>query len=261
MAGNILQESLTPIKPKVLADERIFVYVPTASTSDKGIASFDATHFKINNGAVTMKVNNPFEIASLIKLSALEFEQEDETVKIKWPYAHTASSNITDGYGLVKIATESRGGLKYSEEGLLMIDPSIIPSTYSIVAMQTAISNNTSNISDLDRAIQQLTFNLGETDAELDALTLRVGTNETAISNIVTGITPANKATNDADGNKISITYSKVSDIINNLISTNINKPLSAYQGKIFTGPNNRFIRFITSTRKLECKYKYSKYN
>jgi len=57
------------------------------------------------------------------------------------------------------------------------------------------------------------------------------------INTIINGTTPANKATNDADGNEISSTYLKLINIANylvdNVISTNVDKGLTANQGKV----------------------------
>lgn len=83
MAGNILQGAITPVKPKVLEKENIFVYVEEASTSVKGIASYNADDFAVSAGRV----------------------------RIKWPYAHEGK------FGLVKIAPDSAGYLRFTDDG------------------------------------------------------------------------------------------------------------------------------------------------
>jgi hypothetical protein len=46
---------LVPEKPAILAEERIFVYVPKVSYDHAGIAKFAAEHFNIVNGTVSIK--------------------------------------------------------------------------------------------------------------------------------------------------------------------------------------------------------------
>lgn len=91
--ANILQKQIQPEQPKVLGEERIYVYVPEATYDDAGIASYNSDDFSVNNGRV----------------------------KVKWPYAHNKPTN-TNGYGLMKIADNSEGGLKYDENNLLTVD-------------------------------------------------------------------------------------------------------------------------------------------
>lgn len=84
MANNIFQQRIKPVVPKVLEKERIFVYVPKATTKDAGIAYYNPDDFTVSNLA---------------------------KVSIIWPYAHD------DKFGLVKIAKDSAGYLKFSEDG------------------------------------------------------------------------------------------------------------------------------------------------
>lgn len=212
--NNLFQQIVTPEKPKILADERVYVYVPTATNSDAGIASFKNKDFNIKDGRVsliwpmqmdieklsnplanvsrikvlsdefeqtgntatvinlntgeeyssktaevklkrtgrnaflrpdlvqldmhdfvakedgvgfvkyTIKENNPFVEPSLVQVDTKDFRTENKNiVRISWPLAHDASSNTnTNGYGLVKIANNSEGYLKYSENGFLELD-------------------------------------------------------------------------------------------------------------------------------------------
>ena len=88
MANNMFQEQITPDKPKILQQERIFVYVPKATTTTRGIASFDDTDFRLNNGKVYFKKNDPRVVPSLIKILAdpsqggLEYT-DDNIVKVQ----------------------------------------------------------------------------------------------------------------------------------------------------------------------------------
>ena len=55
MAENIIEEIVIPEVPKVIPDQEIYVYVPTASSSKKGVASFNDENFDIENGQVSIK--------------------------------------------------------------------------------------------------------------------------------------------------------------------------------------------------------------
>ena len=58
MANNILQSRLEPEKPKIISQERIYVYVPKATDNKAGIASYDTDYFRVNNESqVTIKPN------------------------------------------------------------------------------------------------------------------------------------------------------------------------------------------------------------
>lgn len=82
MANNIFQQQITPIKPKVLETERIFVYVPTATKNIQGIASFNERDFGVNNGQVSLiwpekmlieQLANPLNNVGSIKVLSDEF--------------------------------------------------------------------------------------------------------------------------------------------------------------------------------------------
>lgn len=112
MADNIFQQQITPEKPKILSQERIYVYVPKATNNTAGIASFPDSDFNVKDGVVTIKLN-------------LQDFNRDTTGKIaiNWPYAHNGSGTAnTNGYGLIKIAGDSAGLLKYDDNGLLEVD-------------------------------------------------------------------------------------------------------------------------------------------
>lgn len=82
MANNIFQQQITPIKPKVLENERVFVYVPTADKSTPGIASFNERDFGVNSGHVSLiwpekmlieQLANPINNVGSIKVLSDEF--------------------------------------------------------------------------------------------------------------------------------------------------------------------------------------------
>lgn len=75
--ANIFQTQVTPNKPKILSEERIFVYVPNATTSSKGIASFNPDQFSVIGGDVSLlwpmdmlveQLDDPLRQPSLVQL-------------------------------------------------------------------------------------------------------------------------------------------------------------------------------------------------
>lgn len=121
MGNNIIQESITPVKPKVLEKERVFVYVEEASDKVKGIASFDYDHFLTNKGNVKLNIEYfseaPFDRFSLLKLDRNDFLFNNRVTQINWSYAHDKSgSSRTNGFGLVKIEDDSAGYLKFTDD-------------------------------------------------------------------------------------------------------------------------------------------------
>lgn len=83
MANNIFQQRIKPVTPKVLENERIFVYVPKATTKEAGIAYYNPDDFTVSNLG---------------------------QVSVKWPYAHNGD------FGLVKIAPDAAGYLQFTED-------------------------------------------------------------------------------------------------------------------------------------------------
>lgn len=55
MSKNIFQRQVVPDKPKVLANERIYVYMPSAAGGKKGLASFNDRDFSTVDGHVSLK--------------------------------------------------------------------------------------------------------------------------------------------------------------------------------------------------------------
>ena len=83
MPNNIFQQRIKPVSPKVLANERVFVYVPRATTSEPGIAYYNPEDFTVSNLG---------------------------QVSIIWPYAHEG------GFGLVQIAPDAAGYLEFTDD-------------------------------------------------------------------------------------------------------------------------------------------------
>lgn len=106
MANNIFQQQITPIKPKVLESERIYVYVPTATKDIQGVASYNTRDFGVNNGHVSLmwpkqmlveKLSNPLTQVSNIKVLADEFVNTNNVASITNPITGvTYNSNTAE---------------------------------------------------------------------------------------------------------------------------------------------------------------------
>ena len=140
MANNILQSRLEPEKPKIISQERIYVYVPKATQNRAGIASYDTDYFRVSNeGQVTIKPNT---FALLDNLNSDDFEIENEQISIKWPHAY---DNVE---GLVKI--KQNGYLHFVNNEL---DADISKFNNLYVTIEDYNTNNTrinNKFSDLD---------------------------------------------------------------------------------------------------------------
>lgn len=104
MPNNIFQQSLTPVKPKVLESERIYVYVPTATIDTKGIASYNERDFRLNAGRVSLtwpmemdveQLANPLTNVSRIKVLDDEFENTNNESSITNPLTQVTYSSQT----------------------------------------------------------------------------------------------------------------------------------------------------------------------
>ena len=82
MAENIQLKQITPVKPKILDKERIFVYVPVATTTSAGIAQFDADDFSVNSGKISLAwpVKNMITSADPLARPSLTKVLDDEFV-------------------------------------------------------------------------------------------------------------------------------------------------------------------------------------
>lgn len=94
MARNIFQQTIVPEKPRALADERVYVYVPKATNDDKGIASFEDRDFNVKEGNVSLiwpikmeveELSNPLENISRIKVLEDEFETTGNEASVMNP--------------------------------------------------------------------------------------------------------------------------------------------------------------------------------
>lgn len=85
---NIFQKSITPDKPRVLAEEQIYVYVPMATSTNAGIASYNRDQFDIIGSEVSLKwptesfAQGPIETPSIIKVLDNEFEYTGNIVDL-----------------------------------------------------------------------------------------------------------------------------------------------------------------------------------
>ena len=106
MANNIFQNQITPVKPKVLEGERIYVYVPTATKDIQGIASYNTRDFGVNNGHVSLiwpkqmlveELSNPLTQVSNIKVLADEFVNTNNVASLTNPITGvTYNSNTAE---------------------------------------------------------------------------------------------------------------------------------------------------------------------
>lgn len=104
MAKDILQRSVTPQKPNILAQERVTVYIPQASKNSPGIASFEERDFNINNSHVTLMWPKQMEVEQLadpllnvaeIKLLEDEFENTGREASVTNPVTGTTYKSKT----------------------------------------------------------------------------------------------------------------------------------------------------------------------
>lgn len=114
MANNIFQKQVEAEVPKVLSEERIYVYVPKATNDQAGIATYNQTYFNVDsNGNVSIK---PHVFALLNKFNENDFDINGSTdeIDIKWPHAYNGDE------GIVKVNTN--GYLKFEDNELTTND-------------------------------------------------------------------------------------------------------------------------------------------
>lgn len=128
MIKNIFQQQVTPEKPKVLAEERIYVYLPTAGENKKGIASFKSKDFVAPNGEVSLRwpmdmmvqqLADPTARPSLIKVLPDEFVHTNIVTKLIHPITGIEYSSAL---AEVKLNRENRNALAKPELVMLSND-------------------------------------------------------------------------------------------------------------------------------------------
>ena len=124
--NNIFQRQITPVKPKVLEQERIYVYTPIADTSTQGIASYNDTDFKVNRGVVSLiwpeqmlveRLADPLTNISNIKLLSDEFEHTNTPATVTNP---TTKTTYTSNTAEVKLNRKDRNA--FEKPDLVMLD-------------------------------------------------------------------------------------------------------------------------------------------
>lgn len=196
MAGNIFQQRITPVKPKIIETQQIFVYVEEATNDKAGIASFDKDHFIVNNGKVelaTLKLSStPFDKPSLIQLDKNDFKVTNRITSVNWPYAYKGNDNAnTNGWGLVKIGENSIGWLKYDANNLLAVDTDkvdaaidgkIAPITADVNSMKNTIDTTVALVDANNKLVAKLNSDFIKLDAKVstydDAIASKLNKNE-----------------------------------------------------------------------------------
>ena len=126
MAINNMQQVVVPQKPKVIANERIFVYMPDASKDSKGIATYDERDFNVSNGKVSLKwpiktliedLADPVNRPSLTKVLPDEFIKTNTIVKLINPYTLDEYESTT---AEIKLNREHRD--PFLKPDLVMLD-------------------------------------------------------------------------------------------------------------------------------------------
>ena len=115
---NIFQQRIRPVLPRILQEERVFVYVPQATSSTAGIAYFPEEEFTIaTDGKVTLKwpmrlqienntVNDPLKTMARTKFSSDEFVHTDEQVTITHPTTKVSYTNTTSSLKFKRVAQD-----------------------------------------------------------------------------------------------------------------------------------------------------------
>lgn len=123
---NIFQKAITPDMPRVLEGEQIYVYVPQATSTNAGIASYKNEDFKVNDGVVSLRwpaksfTKGPLANPSLIKVQEDEFEYTNAEVNLDYEGSRLTSS-IVD----VQLKRDLRDA--YDRPDLVMLDQNYFP--------------------------------------------------------------------------------------------------------------------------------------
>lgn len=230
MAGNIFQQRITPVKPKVIDTQQIFVYVEEATYDKAGIASFTNEHFIVNNGKVelaTLKLSSdPFNKPSLIQLDKNDFKLNNKITSINWPYAYKGNDNTnTNGWGLIKIGENSAGWLKYDANNLLTVDTDkvdtfvngkIAPITVDVNNMKNSIDTAVALVDENNKLVTKL-------NSDFIKLDTKVSTYDDVIASKL------NKNKNYAEGNIVVNTTIKNGDINGEIL---LESEYNALEGK-----------------------------
>ena len=96
---HIIESTVVPEVPQVLSNEQIYVYVPTGSTTTKGIVKFNGDMFVVIDGEVFAKIATT-TTRGIAKFNSLNFEVTDGDVTIK--------KATNERFGIIK-GTYARG--------------------------------------------------------------------------------------------------------------------------------------------------------
>ena len=101
---NIFQKAITPDMPRVLEGEQIYVYVPQATSTNAGIASYTNRDFKVDDGVVSLRwpaqslIQGPIANPSLIKVQEDEFEYTNTEANLDYEGSRLTSSIVESVY-------------------------------------------------------------------------------------------------------------------------------------------------------------------
>lgn len=239
MASNIFQQRITPVKPKVLEGQQIFVYVEEAGSYDenttdtsikRGIAAFLKDHFNIDKGKVKLNTKYlseaPFDRASLIKLNELDFvkNEDEEDTKVNWPLAYNnkgiynESETNANGFGLMKIAEKSAGWLKYDGNGNTQVDTSKVNTAITTITdpLDSRLTTVENNIEALQTDFTKIETHFNKIETEFIDLRTLVNTFDNRII-----INTENIETNSKNITTNTNNITKLSDKVNNIIQVN----------------------------------------
>lgn len=125
MNKNIFQQRVVPDRPKILANEEIYVYVPTADNDNKGIAAFNKRDFAVPKGQVSLrwpmetlvKMADPTVAPSLIKVLPDEFIKTEIPVPITHPTTQVTYTGKT-----VEVQLNRRDRNAFNRPELVLLD-------------------------------------------------------------------------------------------------------------------------------------------
>lgn len=128
MPNNIFQQRIRPVLPRILQNERVFVYVPKATSTSPGIANFPDEDFTVADGEVTLKwpmrlqienntVNDPLQTMARAKFNSDEFVHTNEQVILTHPLTKVQYKNTNSGIKFKRTSQDL-----FTKPGFMMVD-------------------------------------------------------------------------------------------------------------------------------------------
>lgn len=184
---NVIETVVVPSAPRTVPNEQLYVYLPIASTEKPGVSLYNASHFVVENGVVSVRedvfvlqsqlesfismINELSAAVSDAKADIVELQNTDTTIfENLLLHSNTLSEHTTELQHHQTTLSAHEESIEIHTQQLSAHDATLSEHTAKLSTHDAAIASNAASIDEHSTQILTNTQNIASTTAKLETL-------------------------------------------------------------------------------------------